>query len=87
MVYISLSLAAKYTERIAFRFSEFLHPLRFHTEMKELEQILTPTVLRNLEFDVLQRLDFKVGDSHLSIDQQYSQIGDSHVKGANALFT
>lgn len=58
--YMSLSLAAKYSERVAFKMSTAA--VQFSSTSQH-ETVLTPMNLRLMEFELMQRLNFKVGES------------------------
>ena len=78
--FVSISIAAKYYERISMRLldKKTFESIRFEEAVK-CENILTPELLRMVEFEILKRLNFKVKDSvsNQNIDdktRQYSRI-------------
>lgn len=77
-VYISLSLAAKYNDRIAFKFDEFATVLRFNSD--SVRSLLTNEKLRLLEYEILTKLNFKIGDSSEEKAQQISRGHETLLK-------
>jgi ethanolamine utilization microcompartment shell protein EutS len=59
-----MSLAAKYNDRIAFKFDEFAGALRFEGDLANVRSALTNEKLRLVEYEVLSKLHFKIGDSN-----------------------
>lgn len=72
-VYVSMSLAAKYNDRIAFKFDEFSEALRFESDFANVRAVLTNEKLRLIEYEILSKLNFKIGDS-----TEASQISRGH---------
>jgi hypothetical protein len=55
-----MSLAAKYTERISFKFKDFAETLGFNQAQAS---FMTIDILRAQEVEILTRIGFRVGDS------------------------
>ena len=60
---MSLSIAAKYNERVAFKFAEMAHSLKFEAPTELLMSLIHPESLRMLEFELLRKLNFRIGDA------------------------
>lgn len=60
-VYLSLSLAARYNDRVSFKFEDFAESLKF--EGAAVRSLLASEKLRLLEYEILSKLNFMVGDS------------------------
>ena len=72
MAYMSLSVAAKYNERVAFKFAEMSHSFKFEVPHVLLMNLIQPESLRMLEFELLRKLNFRIGDA--AEVQQVSRI-------------
>ena len=75
-VYMSLSMSAKYNDRVAFTIMEVATTLNFNLKTDVLLSYLTAETLRKCEFEVLQRLNFQVGEGCHPSDKQYSSVHD-----------
>ena len=80
LVYLGLSIASKYNERVAFKFTDMTSTLRL--EQKS-EQEMKPETLRMLESETMRILSFQVGDAEAPDGMQYSRV---HEKISEALF-
>lgn len=92
---MSLSLAAKYSERVAFKMStaavqfSFTSPVAAAADSSPKETVLSPMNLRMMEFELMQRLNFKVGESSngpnktsMSHERVLNKVSDLYQSGA-----
>lgn len=77
-VYLSMSIASKYEDRVAFTFEEVAPALKFEAG-SQISNVLKPDILRACEGEILKKLTFRVGD-HQST--RYSTIHDNIRLGA-----
>jgi Cyclin, N-terminal domain len=87
LAYMSLSVASKYDEHVAFKFSDLLPQMKFDAPTEILEVILTPQNLRGLEGDLLRKLNFKIGDASEPSHMQYSRVHDKLMSAIPGVFT
>ena len=76
-VHLSFSLALKYNERVVPTFEDLAKGLRFEAPCELLIGLLTPEILRRAELEVLQQLNFRVGEGALP---ENSKVGQIHEK-------
>ena len=71
---MSFSLALKYNERIVPKLEDLAQELQFEAPCELIIGVLTPKILRKVEFEVLQLLNFRVGESALPENHRVCQI-------------
>jgi hypothetical protein len=62
IVHLAFSLALKYNERVVPMFEDIAKKLRFEAPTSLLIGIMTPDALKKIEYEMLQRLNFRIGE-------------------------